>query len=532
MKSVILSTGYENSINVRRGLFLAALSGVLLTFSFPKLHIPALAWIALVPLLISLDKATTLFTFICGLATGLIHYGGLMYWVTIAMHNYGQITMAVSAVILILLVFYLSLYMALFSTLLAFTRRAGIHLAVSAPVLWVALEYIRGLLLTGLPWENLSYSQYTVLPVIQIADILGNQGLSFYIVLVNAILAGFILTPSGSRSRKGLWKEALVLILISGLFWGYGFYRLNDVKEKLKGAPQFRAAVIQGNIRQDVKWSFEWQKIITENYLRLTREAGKNPGTDLIIWPETAIPFYFCERGLLSRSIEALPKEIGTDLLFGAPGYEINKNETLFYNSAYLVPKAGGNAGRYDKVHLVPFGEYVPFRSIITLSFAEKLVAPIGDFSSGEKQILLTSGKARIGTLICFESIFPELSRTYVKHGANLLVTITNDAWFGKSSAPYQHMSMSVFRAVENRVSLARAANTGISTFVLPTGELTQQTPLMVEAVIKENLPLLNERTIYTRIGDILPLICILLSGTVILISLWRTKNRVNRNRK
>ncbi|HEC99926.1 MAG TPA: apolipoprotein N-acyltransferase [Proteobacteria bacterium] len=508
-----------------RQFLLPVLSGVLLTLSFPKIGVAALAWIALIPLLIAIDGGPRR-AFLSGLIFGLVYYSGLLYWVAGVMHNYGNLSITVSVAILLLLVIYLSLYTAAFACLIAVTKKAGLGIIITAPILWVSLEYLRAKLLTGFPWENISYTQYTNLYVIQICDILGNYGLSFYIVLVNAVLACLIYSQQAGQNRDRPFKlYILALLAISLVYWGYGFYRLQDIEEKIKTSPKIRAAVIQGSIKQDLKWSPLWQRETINIYDGLSREATRGFDTDILIWPETAAPFYFQDGGPLSDIILRLTSDLKTNLLFGAPAYaKAEDGETPYFNSAYLL-SASDAIHRYDKVHLVPFGEYVPARSL--LPFAGKLVASIGDFTPGHSPEPLTAAQMRIGVLICFESIFPELARQQVRNGANLLVNITNDAWFGRSSAPYQHMSMAVFRAVENRISLARAANTGISLFVRPTGEITQATPLFTPAFLREEISLISEKTVYNQWGEVFPVICFILSIMVIFYTGWRI-NHVN----
>ncbi|MDD5451350.1 MAG: apolipoprotein N-acyltransferase [Desulfovibrionales bacterium] len=510
-----------------RQFFLPVLSGLLLTLSFPKIGAAALAWIALIPFLIAIDGGSPRRAFLSGLIFGLVHYSGLLYWVAGVMYNYGNLPVTVSVAILLLLVIYLSLYTAAFACLIAVTKKAGLGIIFTAPVLWVSLEYLRAKLLTGFPWENISYTQYTNLHVIQICDILGNYGLSFYIVLVNAVLASLIYSRQAGQNRARAFKLYIpVLLAVSLVYWGYGFYRLQDIEEKIKTAPRIRAAVVQGSIKQDLKWSPLWQRETINIYDGLSREAARGFDTDILIWPETAAPFYFQDGGPLSDTILRLTGDLKTNLLFGAPAYaKAEDGKPLYLNSAYLLSANEGAIHRYDKVRLVPFGEYVPARPL--LPFIGKLVASVGDFTPGRSLKPLAAARMRIGILICFESIFPELARQQVRNGANLLVNITNDAWFGRSSAPYQHMSMAVFRAVENRISLARAANTGISLFVRPTGEITQTTSLFTPAFLREEIVLVSEKTVYNQWGEFFPVICFIFGIMVIFYTGWRF-NHVN----
>jgi apolipoprotein N-acyltransferase len=229
---------------------------------------------------------------------------------------------------------------------------------------------------------------------------------------------------------------------------------------------------------------------------------------DVIVWPETATPFYFLRAGTteLTGKIEEGIKAADAFFIIGSPAKEELENGFRYYNSAYLMTPNGTASGRYDKQHLVPFGEYVPWQKL--LWFVDKIVPGLVSFSSGPSGKVISWEHGGIGIQICYEVIFPSLSRQATQNGAHLLVNITNDAWFGKSSAPHQHLSMATFRAVENRRSVARSANTGISGFVDPTGRIVDQTPLFEEAVLTRVVPLLKEKTIYTRWGDWFPIVC------------------------
>jgi apolipoprotein N-acyltransferase len=267
--------------------------------------------------------------------------------------------------------------------------------------------------------------------------------------------------------------------------------------------------VVQGNIDQSLKWLPSFQHETLRRYGTLSAAAlTKKP--DLIIWPETALPFYFLHDKDLSNATIELVRDHKRHFVLGSPSFSKIGRETRYYNSAYLVDPSGNVVGKYDKVHLVPYGEYVPLKRY--LPFIGKLVQAVGDFHAGRLGQVLSWGETKIGILICFEAIFPELARSMAREGAQLLINITNDAWFGRSSAPHQHLSMVVFRAVENHMAVARAANTGISAFVDPAGRLLDETPLFEEAVRVRELPMMNQKSFYTRHGDVFSFGCIGLS--------------------
>jgi apolipoprotein N-acyltransferase len=293
--------------------------------------------------------------------------------------------------------------------------------------------------------------------------------------------------------------------------------RIGEIGKAVAKAPTTRVALVQGNIPQDQKWNPAFQISTTKKYVAMTLKAAARHA-DLVVWPETATPFYFGASPKLTRLVTDAVRQAGIHLLVGSPSVQAEGKKYAYYNSAYMVAPNGRVTGRYDKVHLVPFGEYVPLKRI--LSFVGKMVAQVGDFSAGEKGRTLAwgAGHPPIGVQICFEIIFPGLSRALVKNGAGLLVNITNDAWFGRSSAASQDFSMAVFRAVENRRSLVRCANTGISGFVDPAGRIMAQTRLFEDAVEVRPVTTLTEMSFYTRFGDVMPILCLIVAGVLI----WR----------
>ena len=298
----------------------------------------------------------------------------------------------------------------------------------------------------------------------------------------------------------------------------YGFAKFNLIKKTDKNAAMVKVAVIQGNIKQSAKWDKSFKKLSVEKYCRLSDLASRdNPG--LIVWPETALPFYFPVDQKFSCIVNQCIKKSRAAFLIGSPAFKRDKGELKFFNRAYMVNEQAVITGKYDKVHLVPFGEYVPFGKYLT--FLGKLTAQAGDFSAGKKNFIpLEFEGKKAGILICFEIIFPDLARKFVNNGADILVTITNDAWFGRTSAPFQHFSMCVFRAVENRRSLARAANTGISGFIAPTGNILITSGLYKETFLTEKLSCLKMKTFYTRYGDLFALICLIAIPVIFMINI------------
>jgi apolipoprotein N-acyltransferase len=494
-----------------RSTALAAASGLLLVVIFPTFNIHLLAWIALVPLFLALDGQNVKNGFLLGGMTGIVYFAGTVHWVTNSVHYYGGVPLIPASLITLLLCVYLALYPALFgAAVVHLGKQYPSLLFLSAPAVWTALELARTYVFSGFPWSLLGYSQYLVLPVIQVSDITGVYGVSFLIVLVNAAVAG-VLMDRKKYPLLIITAVALVLVL------GYGFMRLNG-RENNGG---ITVSVVQGNIEQDKKWDPAYQTEVIAVYTRLTQEALKQH-PDIVIWPETAVPFYFNGEGprdnALHAELTAFVKRSGVPLLFGSPTYEVKPGRVVHLrNSAFLLTADGKVGAVYHKLHLVPFGEYVPLKSV--LFFVEKMVQAVGDFESGSDYTVMKvvprgpgAGEVKLSTVICYEIIFPDLVRRFVDRGAGIITTITNDAWFGRTSAPYQHFSTAVFRAVENRVPVARAANTGVSGFIDAKGRILDSSPIFTEAYLTRRLTPGSVATFYTRYGDVFSYLCLLAS--------------------
>jgi len=503
----------------------AALSGLLLTASFPNLGSSLIAWFAIIPLLASLRNCSPLGSLRLGYLCGMIHFTTLIYWIIPCLKTYGMLPLYLSLIILFLFTAYLSLFIAGFAMAVNWGLRDTKMLFIVAPVFWVALEYARAHLFTGFPWELLGYSQYRILPLIQIADATGAYGVSWLVAMGNCTVFLMGLSLSGlpwngqMLSKKHALASLACFTIIFALAWGYGVWRMDSVKKTMAAAPAKRVSVIQGNIAQQMKWDPAFQIDTIDRYIALSRqEAQADP--HLVVWPETAMPFYFGHNAPLTRRVLKGIQPTQADYIISSPGFIREADRVEYRNRAFLLKAGPGTiSGIYDKAHLVPFGEYVPLQK--WLPFIDKLVAQVGDFSAGEKGANLEWGKHNIGMLICYELIFPYLSREATRKGANLLVNVTNDAWYGRTSAPFQHFSMAVFRAVENRRSLARSANTGISGFIEPTGKIIATTPIFEKASATAALPLMQISTLYTRFGDWFSLICVVISIGVIVQKIW-----------
>ena len=494
---------------------LAVLSGVLLFLSFPKYSSGWLAWIAFVPLFFALRKAASIKQgLLLGFIAGMVSYIGIIYWIAFVVVNYGYLPLYLGIILMLLLACYLSIYVALFAGGIVYFR-GKVALYAAAPVLWVCFEYGKSILLTGFPWENLGYSQYLNIYLIQIADIAGVFGLSFLIVLVNAVIFEVIDKMSG---REYVLAVAVFLILAGTYI--YGFYRLDQVNRLMQNAPGMEVSLIQGNIDQSIKWNEDYQRETLNIYERLSLRSSPAKGS-LIVWPETAAPFRFQDINDLHNQITDLSVTTKSWLLFGSVSSVQKRDGNDYFNSAYLLSPSGEAKGKYDKVHLVPYGEYVPLRNFFP--FVNKLTAGIGDFGAGSGYYPLSLDDKKIGILICYEAILSSAARMYKERSADLLVSITNDAWFGTTSAPFQHFSMAIFRAVETRLYLVRSANTGITGIIDPTGKTIAKTNIFQEDALKGYIKFVKIPTFYAAHGDLLVIVCFMLS---IFYFIWSLKGR------
>jgi apolipoprotein N-acyltransferase len=513
------------------------LSGLLLSLAFPKPGLYFLAWIALVPLFLNISRQNikNKDAFKEGFVFGLSYFFGTLYWIYHSIHYYGGMGLVWSILAVIALSTYLSLYTGTFTFLISLIHKRTLYpLLITAPSLWVSLEYIRTYLFTGFPWSSIGYSQYKMLHLIQIADITGIYGISFLVVAFNGAIVDMILLkkrteeiplyPLGPRIAG-----AFLLILAFIFTFVYGHKRLNQNRP----GTDIRVSIVQGNIPQDKKWDPGFQREVMNIYENLTRETVKRDSPDIIIWPETAVPFIFKEPEssenlpsrlhndeLLSRELVEFVKEIKTYLLFGSirQEYEIidpkKSRQEVFTNSAFLLNRDGKVTYIYDKIHLVPFGEYVPLRKL--LFFIDKITIGIGDYRPGNYNKRAVTPFGTFSTLICYEIIFPGLAKESLKEGGDFIVNITNDAWFGKTSGPYQHFTMAVFRAIENRKPVIRAANTGISGFIDSNGNILSASPLFERLSVSMTVKTDNTRTFYSRYGDLFVYFCLLITISVL----------------
>lgn len=503
----------------------ALASGVLLALSFPKYGHPAIAFIALVPLYVALSGwngqpgqspgVSAGKGFRLGLITGFIHFAGTVYWTGATVQTFGGLPLPVAVFVTGLLVLYMATYVALASAASAiFIRRFGFVGLVLSPATWVAMEYTRGFLFGGFPWIPLGNTMATLLPIVQLASLVGVYGLSAFVALVNV---GFAVTALATGRTRALAIAATLILLLSASVWGGQRMAANRLTQ---GAP-IRVGLIQGNIAQLDKWNPARAGMIVDRYLQLTRQAIAN-GAEFVLWPESATPFYF-QDDPGGDQIRSLVRQTGTPLLFGSDEVEPG-TPNRFYNSAYMLDTAGTTAAVYRKIHLVPFGEYVPFQR--ALFFVGPLVEAVSAFTAGERVTMLPVREHMISTAICYEVTYPSQAREAVRQGSELLTTITNDAWYGTSSAPYQHFEMAAMRAVEQGRYMVRAANTGVSGIIDPYGRVLIRTSLFETAAVVGEARFVQERTRYARIGDVVPQVATVLTVLALAAAAWMKAER------
>lgn len=484
----------------KKDIFLTTLSGLLLILSFPKFNLEILAWIALVPLFLSLRGKGNKESFWLSFLTGVVFFAGLLYWIA-AVAVFAKLVLPA----LLVIVLFLSLYFGLFGFLSRRIKAGSPFHYLYLPSLWISLELIRShFFLGGFPWGLLGYSQHLNLPLIQISSFTGIYGVSFLIVLVNVTVANCFL---GSNRR---WRVIGCWLLITGLLVGGSLFYGREVLRKEIEGESLRVAIVQGNIAQAEKWDWGRRKEFLGIHAQLTRKASLEEPA-LIIWPETsAVPGLLPDDRYLFDTLVNLSQESGAYLLVGGVHRRQGKN----FNSAFLFSPRGIE-GIFDKIHLVPFGEFLPGERFFPPSWRGTLRLGEG-FKHGEELTLFDLPQGQFIVPICYEIIFPHLVRSLLGREADFIVNITNDAWFGKTAGPYQHAAIATFRAVEARRSLVRVANTGISLFIDPFGRReifkVDNQPLFVRGTLTREIVLTQETTPYIRYGDIFAYLCLVLA--------------------
>jgi len=505
---------------------------------FPRPALYIFSWVALAPLIYAilrcreqditvamaegglfLAPATAWQGLLLGYLSGVIWYLGTCYWVFHVMHVYGSISTATSVLILILFALYLALYHGLFGSLLALiaARRNGFSLRalVFTPFLWVAVELARTYI-TGFPWNLLGTTQIDNIPLSRVATVTGVYGISFEIVLVNTAVAAAFLVPHERR------KVLLTASLAAAIALHAGKLVHPHPLPVLYGATLVQADI---PILDSGDWTLEYLKqtldALTSLSVRSTRGVPDTPS--LIVWPESPAPFFATDLHVRS-TLANVARASGSYIIAGTLGIEHAGDPTRqpdIYNSASVIVPKGAWTVRYDKIHLVPFGEYVPFASVF--SFARGLTQQIGTFARGKTRLPLELGDTKIGVLICYEAIFPNEVRQFAKNGAEVLVNISNDGWYGEGGAPWQHLNMARMRSVENHRWLLRDTNTGITAVIDPYGRVAAEAPRNQRTQLQAAYSPEHGTTFYTRHGDWFPLLCAIIAMLGLVLTLRRS---------
>jgi apolipoprotein N-acyltransferase len=465
-------------------------SACVLGLAFPKTDWDGGAWFALVPLFIVAVGARPRVAFVWSWLYGTVFFLMLLRWLNFTFRTFSAIPWPLTWGPTFLLAAWCGLFIAVVGGLVAWlgARRSPAWALATAPFLWVGGEWLRGHLLGGFPWGTLGYVQYLRLPVIQIAELGGVHAVSLVVVAVNAALAGvLVLRWRGALTGLGLGAALLAVTL------GFGAWRLREPPPPARA----QVAIMQPAIEQPLKWDPDHAGIVLGIYQELTRQAGAER-PQLIVWPETASPTALRRDPALQQTLAAMSRDTRAALLVGSIDV-LAGGPNRFTNTAFLVTERG-IVDRYDKIHLVPFGEYVPLSRVI--GFVRGWAEFIADLEPGTSAVVFPGPPAPFGVVICYEGIFPDLFREFVNNGARIMVNMTNDGWFGRTSGPDQHLAMYPLRAVEHRIAVVRAANTGISAFIAPSGQIVRHLNLFQRGILSDRVPLREGRTLFTRLGD------------------------------
>jgi apolipoprotein N-acyltransferase len=497
----------ETGVRQRPLLLLALplISGALCWLSFPKIAQDYLAWVALVPLLLFIVKARNPGSALLGgFLAGFVQFFCLLYWIPRVLTIYGGIPLFAAWGLYALLIAAFGCFPAMACVLIhcGIQRRGLTSLLLFAPA-WVAVELFRSWIpFGGFPWMLMGYSQTEHLKLIQIADVVGVYGISLMIVWVNAALAWMILFPAGRWRRWVPIAVGMAAVLVCLIYGSAALRRWDQIK------PQHRAALLQGNLSVDVPESalrWKYQQGYVEMVGRLQSES-----VDLLVLPESPAPLLFQYDQAYQEVMRGIARRFRMGMVFNNIHFRDVAGTTRYFNSAFFLDQNGTEAGRYDKIHLVPFGEYIPWKRLFF--FSDTISRDVGNFAPGTDTSAVFLDGHPMNAIICFEAVFPDLSGQFIQSGSQLIINVTNDGWYGDTSAPYQHLAMARWRALESRRYLLRAANSGISAIVEPSGRIQVQTALLRQDTAIGGFSFLSEETFYVRHGRSLPIACVIIS--------------------
>lgn len=467
-------------------------------------------WIAPALLLVGLDGVRAGRAASWGFAAGLVAHALVLHWLYVVTVSYGHAPALVGVLAPFALGAYCALFVGLFAAVWGWLQERSLASPLAAAALWTAVEHGRTWVFTGFPWAMLGYSQHENPALLGLAAWTGVSGLSFTVFLGGASLACAVRSLAAGR---GVGRPAAAGV--AGVLALHGLGLAVRTPEDPPEAPTVRMAALQGNIDQGVKWSRAWRDRTLGIYEALTRDAAAQ-GARVILWPETALPGALEADARLADRIARLARETRATLVVGGVGVTVEAGRIReYFDSAFVVDPSGAVRHRYDKTHLVPFGEFVPFRDLLGRVFrAVASGMTTGDVTPGpEPRSLVLAGEGgpggergvRLGVPICYELIFPDLVRRFGRDGAGVLLGITNDAWYGKTGAPFQFFAITALRSAESGLWTVRAANTGVSGIIDARGAVREQTWIFERDAVVADVPILSTaggRTVYARHGD------------------------------
>ena len=483
-------------------------SSSLLILTFPGPDMGWLAPVALVPLLFSVRRLTAGAAFFYGWFAGFIWFFVSLNWISQTLSRYGGIPFPFNQLAIVVLGAILAVYPGVFTAVVPLVKKAGGPWpAIILPSVWVLTEAARSRFPAPFPWLILGSGFWKTSPVLPLYGLVGVFGVSFLCILVSVLLLEIVESVVEGNRRGFLTRAGVLLVLATSVF-SLGHFSGDEGAQR-----EITVSVVQGDFPQEIKWEKSMREETLNTYIGLSRGADLK-GSDLIVWPEAAVPFYYQTEQEFADRIRDFTRKEKVHLVFGSPAFGVRGGELVYFNRAYHVGPDGDEEW-YDKVRLVPFGEYIPFHRV--LGFLEKMVPGSGEFMPGRMKGPFST-PVPAGTLICFESTFPDLAREQVRRGAEILLNLTNDAWFGKSWGPHQHLAASAVRAAENGVPLIRAANTGISAIFDRRGHMVKSLGLFRRGTITATLETGGKRTFYCRVGDLI----VYISAFVIILAISR----------
>lgn len=490
-------------------LLLPAMAGLMLAACFPGAGQGWLAWVAWVPLILYVAQCRDRRRACAGGGlAGAIAFGILLRWIPETLGRYGGLSPALAWIAYGLMIALLACYPACVCALIKhLLRRWHAPMLLLFPAAWIVMEYAQTFTpLGGLPWLLAGYTQTRFPAMLQIADIAGIYGVSFLVLSVNAGAAWLV------HSRRRPWSAWAPLLAAAALTAGAWFYGTSALRRWDAVQPRYRVAMLQGNLHYEEPQSVLAEKF-QQGYVRMA-DALPPGAADLLLLPESPAPTFFQSDSGYRQSMERLAQRFALGLVLSNINYREADGHMRYFNSAFFLDRRGALTGIYDKMHLVPFGEYIPWERL--LFFAETITKDMGSFYPGRDYRIVGMGPHPVHAVICFEAAFPQLVRRFAGRGSRLIINLTNDGWYGLSAAPLQHLAIARVRAIENRRYLLRAANSGISAVITPAGTLQGATGLMQEAVCRGRFDFLAETTFYARYGDLLVFLCAIMCAGAI----------------